>query len=199
MLENGNPSIPTHALKCGVSVFDIKMSSTLIITSVEKLQEKINQAVGSMQNCAGIYVSLNKTQKSVEEILNKNGIKTNKLFFIDCMTQEKIRDDVLHIPPRELDKLSYAINVFINEIQGKKFLILDALSTLLIYNDENKVASFVKEITEYASQNEVEVIAFSPATKGEELLNKIFNFFDKVKKEEEPANKTNVNKKDLIY
>ena len=68
------------------------------------------------------------------------------------------------------------------DIKGEKFLIIDALSTLLIYNDENKVAKFVKEITEYASQNDVDVIAFSPKTKGEELLNKIFNFFDKVKK-----------------
>jgi len=61
-------------------------------------------------------------------------------------------------------------------------LIIDALSTLLIYNNENKVAAFVKEVTEYASENEVQIVAFSPETKGEELLNKIFNFFDKVKK-----------------
>ena len=51
---------------------------------------------------------------------------------------------------------------------------------MLIYNNENRVAQFVKEITEYASQKDVEVIALSPKTKGEELLNKIFNFFDKV-------------------
>jgi archaellum biogenesis ATPase FlaH len=61
-------------------------------------------------------------------------------------------------------------------------LIIDALSTLLIYNNENKVAAFVKEITEYAQDYDVEVIALSPKTKGEELLNKIFNFFDEVKK-----------------
>jgi len=38
------------------------------------------------------------------------------------------------------------------------------------------------EVTEYASKNDVTVVAFSPETKGEELLNKIFNFFDKVEK-----------------
>jgi len=97
------------------------------------------------------------------------------------MTSKQVRDDVLHISPSELDKLNYAINTFIKDIKDKKFLIIDALSTLLIYNDENKVASFVKELIEYASNNEVEIIAFSPKTKGEELLNKIFNFFDKVK------------------
>ena len=158
------------------------MTSLLIITSVEKLQYSVNSAVKSFKNIPGIYVSLNKTQKSTENILRKNNINTNKIFFIDCVTSEKTREDVLHIAPDQLDLLSSAINAFIKDIKGKKFLILDALSTLLIYNDENKVAKFVKEITEYASQNDVKVVAFSPKTKGEELLNKIFNFFDEVKK-----------------
>lgn len=158
------------------------MTSLLIITSVEKLQDRVNSMVKSFKNIPGIYVSLNKTQKSTENILKKNKINTNKIFFIDCVTSEKTREDVLHIAPDQLDLLSSAINTFIKDIKGKKFLILDALSTLLIYNDENNVAKFVKEVTEYASQNDVEVIAFSPKTKGEELLNKIFNFFDKVKK-----------------
>jgi len=158
------------------------MVSLLIITSVEKLQYSVNSVVKSFKNIPGIYVSLNKTQKSTENILNKNKINTNKLFFIDCVTSEKTREDVLHIAPDQLDLLSSAINTFIKDIKGKKFLVVDALSTLLIYNDENKVAKFVKEVTEYASQNDVEVIAFSPKTKGEELLNKIFDFFDEVKK-----------------
>lgn len=160
----------------------VKMSSKLEITSVEELQSRINVVVRSFNSMPGIYVSLNKTQKSTEEILNKKNIITDKLFFIDCVTNEKTRDDVLHIAPDKLDILGAAINDFIKEIKHDKFLIIDALSTLLIYNDENKVAKFVKEITEYASQNNVHVIAFSPKTKGEELLNKIFNFFDEVEK-----------------
>ncbi len=158
------------------------MTSLLIITSVEKLQTRVNSVVKSFKNIPGIYVSLNKTQKSTENILRKNKINTNKIFFIDCVTSEKTKEDVLHIAPDQLDLLSSAINTFIKDIKGKKFLVVDALSTLLIYNDENKVVKFVKEVTEYASQNDVKVTAFSPKTKGEELLNKIFNFFDEVKK-----------------
>ena len=158
------------------------MTSLLTITSVEKLQNEINSAVSSFKGKIGVYVSLNKTQKSIEDILNKNGITTEKLFFIDCVTTEKTREDVLHISPEQLDTLSSAITEFIRDIKGEKFLIIDALSTLLIYNNENKVAKFVKEITDTASQNDVKVVAFSPKTQGEELLNKIFNFFDKVDK-----------------
>lgn len=157
------------------------MSSLLKITSVEKLQDKINSAVKSFDT-PGIYVSLNKTQKSTEDILKKSGADTTKIFFIDCVTKEKTRGDVLHIAPHDLKMLSSAVQTFIKEIKGNKFLVIDALSTLLIYNNENDVAKFTKEITEYASENNVSVVAFSPKTKGEELLNKIFNFFDRVER-----------------
>lgn len=156
------------------------MSSLLTITDVELLQDGINATLRTYNRKPGIYVSINKTQKSTEELLLREGIDTKKIFFVDCVTTEKTRDDVLHIEPQNLDLLSTAIKEFIKDIPGEKFLIIDALSTLLIYNDENKVARFIKEVTEYASSNEVQTIAFSPETKGEELLNKIFNFFDKV-------------------
>jgi archaellum biogenesis ATPase FlaH len=158
------------------------MTSQLTITSVEKLQSSIISTARMFKNKVGIYVSLNKTQKSTEELLQKSGVDTSRLFFIDCVSKEKMHEDVLHISPEDLDMLSTAIQTFIKDIPGEKFMIIDALSTLLIYNNENKVAKFVQEITEYASENKVYVVAFSPKTKGEELLNKIFNFFDKVEK-----------------
>jgi archaellum biogenesis ATPase FlaH len=156
------------------------MASKLIITTVENLQPRINGIASSLAGKPGVYVSLNKTQKSVEEIFKAEKIDTRKMFFIDCVTSEQTKDYVLHIRPTELDKLSFAINSFFKEIKGEKYLIIDALSTLLIYNNENKVAAFVKEITEYASANNITVVALSPETKGEELLDKIFNFFNEV-------------------
>ena len=49
------------------------MASLLIITPVEKLQEKANYIVKSFKDMSGIYISLNKTQKSVEDIFKKTG------------------------------------------------------------------------------------------------------------------------------
>jgi archaellum biogenesis ATPase FlaH len=156
------------------------MASLLIIGSVEKLQEKANHVVRSFRDTPGIYVSLNKTQKSIEEVFKKSGINTKKLFFIDCVTSKNTRDDVLNIAPDRLDLLDSAVGAFIKDIKGKKFLVIDALSVLLIYNNNDSVARFVKKMTEYASENDVKIVALSPKTKGEELLKKIFNFFDKV-------------------
>jgi len=97
------------------------MISLLIITSVEKLQNRINSVVSSFKNIPGIYVSLNKTQKSIESILKKNKINTNKLFFIDCVTSEKTRDDVLHIVPDPAD-VSVETGLVKYELLGKEHI-----------------------------------------------------------------------------
>jgi len=154
--------------------------SLLVITPVERLQSEIATALKAFGSIPGIYVSLNKTQKSAEKALKKARINTKKLFFIDC-TSEKSSDDIIHVAPTQLGKLAYAIDCFVKEISGKKFLLIDALSTLLIYNSEDKVAGFAKAVTDFCSQNNVDVVALTPTAKGEELLNKVFNFFDEVK------------------
>ncbi len=157
------------------------MASVLVITEVERLQQEIVSAVRGLSEMPGIYVSLNKTQRSVAQILSAEKINPENIFFVDCVTKDTDKD-VVHIPPDKLEYLYTALEAFIREIKGDKYLLIDALSTLLIYNDVNKVARFVRQVTELASKNRVVVMAFSPVTRGEELLEKIFNFFDKVEK-----------------
>jgi archaellum biogenesis ATPase FlaH len=156
--------------------------STLIIVNVERMQDETNKIV--KLNCALpiVYVSLNKTHANLKKIFTEKGLDMSNIFFVDCVTNEQKSEDVMHVKPTELDRLEFIINSFIKEIAGKKLLIIDALSTLLIYNNENKVAQFVKSVSEYASEKDVEVVALSPKTEGEELLRKIFNFFNKVEK-----------------
>jgi len=156
------------------------MSSILIKTSIERLQKEVVKTLSQLQDSVGIFVSLNKTQKSVEAILRENNINIDKLFFIDCVTSEQSRESVIHIRPNNLNLLFTTIEAFVKEIPGNKFLIIDAISTLLIYNNENKVAGFVKDITCLTSAKGIDMIAFTPQTKGEELLDKIYNFFDEV-------------------
>ncbi|MBI5224353.1 hypothetical protein HY989_00620 [Candidatus Micrarchaeota archaeon] len=156
------------------------MGSILVITKVEAIQRKIAEAIRGNNRDFGIYVSLNKNAKKAIEELGKTNASVEKIFMIDCVSSEKMDENILQINPRELGKLSFAIREFLHEIPGEKWLILDSLSTLLIYNNDNKVAQFMKEITEYSSEKGVHVMAFTPKTGEEELLNKIYGFFDKV-------------------
>jgi len=156
------------------------MTSLLIIAPVDEIQGRINSITKFFRDAPRIYVSLNKTQNSIESIFKKNRIDLSKLFFIDCFSSEKTKEDVLYISPTDLDLLSCAIDAFIKSIKTEKFLIIDSLSILLIYNNEKKVIKFVKDITEYASQEGIQLIVFSPKTEDDKLLNEVFNFFDKV-------------------
>lgn len=156
------------------------MKSQLIIVPVEQLLQKVVDVVGTVEDVV-IYVSLNKTSKGMKKIFVGAEKKVPDMFFIDCVGHGEEGEDVLYVDPTQLDKLDYAIRSFKNEIEGKKVIVLDALSTLLIYNSENKVAAFVDRVVGYAQEEDVSVLAFSPKTEEEELLTKVFNFFDEVK------------------
>lgn len=158
------------------------MTSLIIIAPVGELQNKINSVLKSFRGAPVIYVTLNKSPERIEDNLEKARINTDKTFFIDCVSSEKTRDDVVYIAPTDLHLLACAIDAFMKDIPGEEFLVIDALSTLLIYNKINKVAKFVKEITGYSSRYQTKIIAFTAETKGEELSNKVFHFFDKVEK-----------------
>ncbi len=156
-----------------------RTNSKLVIAPVGKLQSRIVSTVRSLKGI-GIYVSLNKNQGKIREDFKKSGVDLGKLFFIDCVGSGGADRGIAQISPARLDDLGCAIDAFVDEIKEKKFLVIDALSVLLIYNNENEVALFVRNVIEHASGKDVEVIAFSPKTKGEELLNKIFGAFDEV-------------------
>ncbi len=157
------------------------MGSVLVVTSVEKLQNGINSVIKTLSSTdmSTVYISLNKQHQSVIKSLNESKINPKKIFFIDCISSNKNSEDVLYINPRDLDDLNYAINTFIKQIEGKKFVLIDSLATLLLYNKVDRVAKFVKILTEYSSQKDVQVVALSQKT-AEELLSKIYNFFDNV-------------------
>jgi KaiC/GvpD/RAD55 family RecA-like ATPase len=158
------------------------MTSLLVIAPIREIQNKMNSLVKNLENITGIYVSLNEPQENVQYILKKVGINTENLFFIDCFVSKEKNSDILRIDPARLDLLNAAVESLIKKIEGQKILVIDALSTLLIYNDENKVVKFVKKLIEDCSRNGVRVVAFTPKTE-EKLLIKISNFFDGILEE----------------
>ncbi|MBW2989580.1 DUF835 domain-containing protein [Candidatus Woesearchaeota archaeon] len=158
------------------------MSSSLIITRADSLQSRISSVLKGYKGVPIVYVSLNKAKKAMEKALKDTGINIEKICFIDCVSSGKDENDVLYMKPDDLAMLGYSIRAFLKRIRKKKVLVIDALSTFLIYNGHDKVAAFVRDAVEYSSRNDAFLIAFSPKTKGEELLSRIFNFFDEVYK-----------------
>jgi hypothetical protein len=161
--------------------------SAMVLSPADKLQEHVNDVMQYLtkSKAAGVYVSLNKPEPKIKGILQENNVDTSKVFFVDCIASKQgkteITQDVLHIDdPTDLKLLDDSVKSYLEAIPGEKYLVIDALSTLLIYNNRENVAKFVKSVTEHAVEYKTKVVMLSPKTGDKELLTYIFNFYDKV-------------------
>lgn len=98
----------------------------------------------------GVIVILNRPYDDYVKFLTRNNIKTDKLFFIDCVTKlsenQPVRDKnvLFMMNPMNLSDIAIAISQLLSNIKNKnKFLVLDSLSTLLIYHDSNTITQFM--------------------------------------------------------
>ena len=98
----------------------------------------------------GVYVSVNKPFSILHESFKNNGIKDELLIFIDAVTsQEDIgkneHDHCFYLEsPENLSDISIAISQAVEAIDHKeKFIFLDSLSTLLVYNDAETIIKFI--------------------------------------------------------
>jgi hypothetical protein len=100
----------------------------------------------------GIYVSLNKPFAVLSKAFDKAGIQTGNLFFVDGITNvPSIEDNSDHSclgSGVDLSNLCIGISKAVNRYADDKFIFLDSLSTLLIYNDPRAVAKFAHLLTE---------------------------------------------------
>jgi KaiC/GvpD/RAD55 family RecA-like ATPase len=162
--------------------------SALVITPVEKMQDTANSIIKSYVKggVSGVYIALNKPHESIEKSMKAESIRTDNLFFVDCVNVSADPgnvEKVAHIQnPSDLTSMNIAVNQFMEKMGGKKFLMLDSLTTMLIYNKENLVIMFVKSLIDEMRRTNSRIVILTPELRGGELLNKIALFFDKIVK-----------------
>lgn len=100
----------------------------------------------------GIYVSLNKPYAVLAKTFEKSGISVDSLFFVDAITNvPALQEETDHSclgSTVDLSSLCIATSKAVNRFAEDKFLLLDSLSTLLIYNESKAVAKFAHLLTE---------------------------------------------------
>jgi KaiC/GvpD/RAD55 family RecA-like ATPase len=100
----------------------------------------------------GVYVTLNKPFSALTKTFEKAGISSDSLFFVDGITNvpaaEESADHACLGSGIDLSNLCIGISRVIGKFQEEKFLLLDSLSTLLIYNDSKAVSKFAHLLTE---------------------------------------------------
>jgi archaellum biogenesis ATPase FlaH len=156
------------------------MGGVLIVTEVEKVFAEVGKAIGSGEK-ACVYVALNKSKEDTELELKKQNVDVSQVLFIDAISESvKTRNDRICVKPRELAMVLKVIKLLCKEIREQKKIVVDSLVTLLIYNSQNAVAEFLRSLITFANAHNIEFIAVSQKTKEEDLLNKVYNFFEKV-------------------
>ncbi len=110
---------------------------------------------------SGIYITVNRPFNVLVRDLKKSGIDTDNIFFVDCISKMipapkgislqgpetiEMTKECLFIPsPTRLTEIGIALSEALNTMKNyqNKFLFLDSISTLLIYNSEASVEKFV--------------------------------------------------------
>jgi len=112
---------------------------------------KILKGIVEEKKFSGIYITANKPYETLVRQLRENKIATENIFFIDAVSKHvsqdiKMTENCLFIPsPSHLTDLGITLTQVLENMEKRedKFLILDSISTLLIYNSFETVARFV--------------------------------------------------------
>lgn len=122
------------------------MASTILyLVNPENYLAGVLKIVLSLKSKIVIYVTANRSYYYLSDFFKSKGFEVSNFFFIDCTGTAQERDAkncVFVNSPQNLTEISIAINELAEEVKGDKVLLLDSLSTLLIYNDAEVIGKF---------------------------------------------------------
>ncbi len=143
---------------------------------------------------SGIFVSLNKSSEELIRMLEKNGIGCSGLFVIDAVSKEESRSkaskNISYVDsPQDLTEMEAQIIDFAKDMEmGKSFLVLDSLSTLLVYNAEKTVEKFVHGLGEKMKELGFKTVFTIRSKTRPEIMDVLIQFCDKVVRSEPSIN-----------
>lgn len=132
----------------------------------------------------GLYISLNKPYESIYKELKQNKLDVNRIYFIDGVgkeTGEFLQSNKCFCleDPASLVELSVLIKALCNE-NKIKFIVLDSLNTLLLYNNVKEVERFIHNTLNRARKSGISVVVMSSKEKSKEgIVAEITQFCDK--------------------
>ena len=161
----------------------------LFIIKPEKYVEgliKILKEVTKNKNL--IYITTNRPYSHLIKMLKEHKIQTDKIFFIDCISkhvgiEEKAANCIIVESPQNLTAIGIAINESAKHISGKKSLLVDSLSALLLYNDAETIGKFSNFLINKMRSYEIDVsMIVLESDVNKDVIQKIESFADEVKK-----------------
>jgi len=99
----------------------------------------------------GIIVSASRPYINLVSNYKKNDIDTKKIFILDCIskkhTEEMYSDSVMFLENASaLTDISLSLGERMQMIDGKKFVLIDSINSMLIHNKPHIFARFMHDI-----------------------------------------------------
>jgi len=162
----------------------------ILLIPDEKYQTTINNIVKDIVSTKKTlcFVSVNKTKEAIEKELQEKKIKTEKIYFIDCISKSISKgklswsdEKTSYIDnPNSLTQMSLAIFKLMEKTKIDYFL-LDSINTLLIYNNEKSILKFVHHTAgKLKANNTTGLFIYLKEGLNENLLKQFTQFVDKI-------------------
>ncbi|MBL7100560.1 MAG: hypothetical protein ISS23_01255 [Nanoarchaeota archaeon] len=136
-------------------------------------------------NARGSYITINRPYKSMVQLLKKQNINVRNLFFIDCITKElRERKNVENCyfvgSPSNLTEIAIALDPVFKE-NKQKFIFLDSLDTLTVYNSVESVIKFAHFLTGKVRLHDISGVLLAVHENSDKrLVTELAQFCDKV-------------------
>ncbi|HZX19596.1 MAG TPA: ATPase domain-containing protein [archaeon] len=134
-----------------------------------------------------IYITLSTGYNKLKEDFEKEKINTKDIQFIDMVSKDRgveIKDtaQVKYVEsPMELTDCLIKMDKLISENKEKTIVILDSVSTMLVYNQPTSIEKFVHSLIGKISVANASAILFSSnAKESKSITNTIGHFVDKI-------------------
>lgn len=123
---------------------------TVASDSYSVAQDSLLRHFVQEQGMGGVYIAVNKPFAAIRKGMERQGLDDKKVRFIDMVSkmsgcsQPKAKNCEYLEAPTNLTELMLVLENSVDEIkQPKKFLIVDSVATLLVYNDVEAVEKLI--------------------------------------------------------
>lgn len=172
---------------------------TLILVdqkNYKKLLVNLLKVLVNEENAPGIFITFNYPYSFLRNLFDEENINTKNLYFIDCISQtmfvEKVSVSYSEVltteeciflrSPTHLSELAIIVYELLSSIKNpqKKFVILDSLHAMSIYNSKDRVVKFTHFLL-----NKLRIFrmtGFISLSLKNEVLEEVSDFFDEILK-----------------
>jgi KaiC/GvpD/RAD55 family RecA-like ATPase len=159
-------------------------SSVLVVAKAQDYMLEVVKIARSLKGQKVCFITTNKGYSALEETFKISSVDDSKFFFLDCVTRTVMKTkDTKYCKyvssPSALTEIEIEASKRMKA--GDEIFVVDSLSTLMIYQSEEKIARFVHNLISNCKSNKrTLVILIADGDRKSDLYNKVSVMVDEV-------------------